>query len=574
MKKLSDIQGFTLKRFILEQWPLSIALLTLWVIVSVCLSSALSHTNGHLIYALDDAYIHMAMAKNLAQHGIYGVTQYEFSSSSSSPLWTLLLAFMYVLFGVREWLPFFLNLVFASAILVVVNKLFRTVSSNPILCTVLLIAFVLFTPMPAMIFTGMEHLLQILLVLVRVWVFSCIIVEKEFLGRTLHMGKLILLIVAVTMARFEGYAILFIGCMFLLVRGRWKTAAGIALAGVIPLLLYQCISVWKGWFWLPNSILIRTDAAQSEMFNSQQTVVVHSILGGFSSFFKNFMKNLPVAHHIAALVVGASILFMVGWIQKKTLWTMVNILLIQFILIALVHLQFGKCGHFFRYEAYLVALGLFVIVVALADLFQRLSWKPFTWRKIVGGLLVFMFLFLGALPLYYRCKNSIMLIPWACRNIYEQQYQMGLFVKLFYPGASIAANDIGALSFLGDVSLLDLVGLASVDVLKLKNDGLYTTDQIRLLSTKKDVSLAIVYDAWFHLENLRGIPSEWIKVGEWKIGHNVVCGGDVVSFYAVKPGAKEQLINNLRFYSYLLPRSVEQGGLYTDRDISFNTFME
>jgi hypothetical protein len=44
--------------------------------------------NGHVSYTLDDAYIHMAMAKHVAQDGVFGITPYEFSASSSSPLWT------------------------------------------------------------------------------------------------------------------------------------------------------------------------------------------------------------------------------------------------------------------------------------------------------------------------------------------------------------------------------------------------------------------------------------------------------------------------------------------------------
>jgi len=181
----------------------------------------------------------------------------------------------------------------------------------------------------------------------------------------------------------------------------------------------------------------------------------------------------------------------------------------------------------------------------------------------VFGLSAIILLYLGILPLQNRCKVSNVLIPWACRNIYEQQYQMGLFLKNFYPEASIAANDIGAVSFLGDVHLLDLVGLASIDVLKSKTEGSYTTQQINQLSKRRDVALAIVYDTWFRLEDLEGVPSEWIKVGDWKISDNVVCGGNVVSFYAVKASEKERLIYNLRLFSYMLPPTVGQFGLYT-----------
>ena len=61
--------------------------------------------DDHLIYSLDDTYIHMAIAK----HGEFGdVRHYALSILFlvfPLPLWTLLLAAVYTLWGVSEWLP-------------------------------------------------------------------------------------------------------------------------------------------------------------------------------------------------------------------------------------------------------------------------------------------------------------------------------------------------------------------------------------------------------------------------------------------------------------------------------------
>ena len=48
-------------------------------------------SGGALVYWIEDAYIHLAMARNLALHGVFGATPHEFTTSSSSPLWVLLL---------------------------------------------------------------------------------------------------------------------------------------------------------------------------------------------------------------------------------------------------------------------------------------------------------------------------------------------------------------------------------------------------------------------------------------------------------------------------------------------------
>jgi len=69
-----------IRRILLAAWPLLICLTLFWTIVAVLLIASLRRTSGHLVYALDDPYIHMAMAKNFSQHGVWGVTRYGFTS--------------------------------------------------------------------------------------------------------------------------------------------------------------------------------------------------------------------------------------------------------------------------------------------------------------------------------------------------------------------------------------------------------------------------------------------------------------------------------------------------------------
>ena len=59
--------------------PLAVALVLLLVSVAALLACSLPRGGGRLVYALDDAYIHMAMARNLAEHGVFGVTRHAFT---------------------------------------------------------------------------------------------------------------------------------------------------------------------------------------------------------------------------------------------------------------------------------------------------------------------------------------------------------------------------------------------------------------------------------------------------------------------------------------------------------------
>jgi len=188
--------------------PLAAALLVLFVAVGVLVAWSCRHSAGHLVYALDDAYIHMAMARNLAEHGVFGVTRYGFTSSSSSPLWTLLLAGLFKLLGPRDWLPLALNVLFAASLLAVADRVLRTQGVRPRSRLLALIAIVVLTPVPPLVLVGQEHLLHATLTL-------------AFAGlATLAPPGAALLLVApvLTATRYEGLFLVFIACLVLAAR--------------------------------------------------------------------------------------------------------------------------------------------------------------------------------------------------------------------------------------------------------------------------------------------------------------------------------------------------------------------
>ncbi|GAG93531.1 unnamed protein product, partial [marine sediment metagenome] len=221
----------------------------------------------------------------------------------------------------------------------------------------------------------------------------------------------------------------------------------------------------------------------------------------------------------------------------------------------LLHMLFAKTGHFFRYEAYLVALGIFVIAIAARDYWPQKLSISFNQSLMIKCIAVVLLIYLIILPLRHRGLGSLMATPQATSNIYQQQYQMGLFLKEFYQGEAVAANDIGAINYLADINCLDLVGLGSLEVARAKRSGCYNTDKIYHLAKEKKIKIAIVYDPFSR--------EEWIKVGQWTIPNNVVCAGDTVSFYAVEPEEESKLIENLRSFSSRLPADVKESGKYT-----------
>lgn len=113
-----------------ESLPLAAALLCFWGLVAFLLAQTLACTNNHFVYALDDAYIHMAIAKNFAEHGVWDLSSQRFANASSSPLWTMLLALDYRIFGSNTWSPFILNIVCASAFVIVADRALRSLTRS------------------------------------------------------------------------------------------------------------------------------------------------------------------------------------------------------------------------------------------------------------------------------------------------------------------------------------------------------------------------------------------------------------------------------------------------------------
>lgn len=80
-----------------------LCLLEIWAIVWL--------NEGLFIYALDDTYIHLAMAENIARWH-YGINLETYVAASSSILWPFLLA----LFQGWEYAPLLINILSGGAI--------------------------------------------------------------------------------------------------------------------------------------------------------------------------------------------------------------------------------------------------------------------------------------------------------------------------------------------------------------------------------------------------------------------------------------------------------------------------
>ena len=258
--------------------------------------------------------------------------------------------------------------------------------------------------------------------------------------------------------------------------------------------------------------------------------------------------------HLLALV--AALLATLLWraARGEGFWTRGQLMTVFSLAATFLHLQFASVGWFYRYEAYLVALGVVVLLVNRFDELVRQVWQMPKLQAAAAGLAMLLAVF----PVAERGAEAIWGFPTAAHNLFEQQYQMALFFQKYYPGASVALNDVGLVNYLADIRCLDLYGLCDRQVLALKRHKVYDTVAMANRAEAARVQVAVVYEKRFGADYGPPIPASWTRVGAWQISDNAFLGGDTVTFYAVKPTEVERLAGYLREFAPKLPAEVTQ----------------
>lgn len=534
-----------------DHMVVALTILGLWAITVGMATLAIRETDGHFVYPLDDAYIHMATAKHFSENLTWGVTPYAFSSSVSSISWPLMISAIYRLLGPNELVPLVLNGIIATVLLYLVHIILVSEHVRSSLALLILLAFLYLTPLPAMIISGQEHILHLLFCVL--FIRMCAKTLAQYDDATWDKRILLLSVSAalLTASRYEGLFLVSVASLLFIIRRRFLVSALVSLSSLVPVSVYGLISEAHGWSFLPASVLLHGKKMADLSIQS------------FMAFTRDGLMQLISAGHIRFLLVLAVVSLVVRLFQGSNLnrgkfWHEHNMVLILFIGMTLLHVFFARMGAYYRYEAYIVGSGVLFLSLALRDLVLE-SWSLNARKTIVYGLcLVILLMFVSPVRLFSRASSSILYTPMACSNVFDQQYQMGLFLKTYYEKESVAANDIGAINFLADLKCCDLAGLANLDVFRSRLKGTFGTESIRSVAQQERVKIAILYDSWFTGKDR--LPADWISVGHWSLQDNVAVGSGTITFYAIEPAQAELLRRQLSEFSDRLPDRVIQSG--------------
>ena len=511
--------------------------------VAALMAVSMRLSGGVFIYPLDDTYIHLAVARQFALHHVWGMAPGVFASCTSSPLWTFLLAAAYGAGGVHETLPVVLSALFGACAMVMAHRFLRDRIDHPMMFGAVLLTMIAATPLPALAVSGMEHVLHVALSIAFFAAAVELIADGPGDRRNARLRALVLAPLLVA-ARYEGLFLVACACVLLARRGARGYTLALGAAALVPVVAYGAWSMAHGWYFLPNSVLLKANLPTPKHW---------------AEFVRdNALATALRAPHLLMLIQAAVLLAVLG-ARNGRRGSAGLVAAKLFVGAALLHLTFARVGWLYRYEAYLVFLGIATVAILANECRGRLwpAGASVAWRGMVAvGWIALAF------PLAERAFGSLVRTPRAAKNIHDQQYQMGRFLDRHYHGAAVAANDVGAVAYLGQVDLLDLFGLGTMEVARLKLHGDYDTAKVRALARERKVKVAVIYDEW--LEHLGGVPAEWTRIGEWKIEHNVVCDKDHVVWYAIDPAERRILTANLRSFSDQLPRDVHQSGSYVE----------
>ena len=551
-------------KFIYQNVPAIVAVACFIIVIWQLTYRALQTCHHHPGYIGDDVYISMAVSKNLTLHGIWGVTSHEFCSACSSLIWPPLIAIFYLVFGVNEITPFLLECMISISLILIVAWFFKRNDVPPIVSLVVLIFIIFAMPLPALVFTGLEHILHSLLSVAFLYC-SIRCLAKEIPLKSVEISFLCLLAMLLTSSRYEGCALVFVISLLCFFKRRFKAGLLIGLAGLLPVTLFGIFSIYLGWHFLPDSILLKANVPQmgtQTVWSEIGNAIALTMSRGVQNPLLFALTTLSLVTLIAALLIKRSQRQnSLGGPELKLVDQTLEMNVI-FILITVAHCSFARMDY--RYVAYLILTGIVVMTLSVANLAQLSPFKRVQLFHVPCVYLAFalMALFL-ARPGFAQSREWLEKTPIAAQNIYDQQYQMALFINKYYNGQTIALNDIGAVDYVDDIHLIDLAGLSTKEVMDLRRRGRLDDREIYRICKDANVKIALLYDQWFPK-----LPSKWVKTGTWTLTNNVICGEDTVSIYAVDSSESAQLSKNLSEFSQILPKDVKCV-LYKDKSGSY-----
>jgi arabinofuranosyltransferase len=476
----------------------SIALLLLPAIVAVLLAgtmvvAARSENDGVDGFPLDDTWIHLTYARNLA-HG-FGFSYFPgqpASAGSTSPLFTLVLAGGFLATDDEKALGRLLSLAFQAGFLVAAVAWARRRLESTALAAAFALVIALDARLVILSVSGMETSLFLLLTALAFWARAA--GRAGLAGLAVGLG---------VWTRPDAFILAVVFAIATLLE-RWPPAPvrRMTTGFALPAVLYFAFNVANAGALLPNTFGAKRayygQAAGSVHWAFLATHVREAFLGA------GWLVLTPLALLAIGLVGRRLLRREPAGPLVETGWA-VALPLAYFVL-----LPFGH-----RFARYLLPALPALALVALLELRRR--WPRAAWAAVASALV----LQAAALPAAFTSYRELVLYH------HQRHERCGLWLREHTPaGAVVAANDVGAIAYYSGRLIVDVAGLVDPEVIPHLRQPDYTEFLADLFARRHVTHLALLTN-WIEVANQAPLwvadpRPEVLQVHEWAPGRTLL----------------------------------------------------
>jgi hypothetical protein len=415
-------------------------------------------------FPLDDSWIHLHFARNLAEGHGFAYNAGRPVSGSTAPLWTLLLAAGALLAGASVGLAKTLGVACALGAALLTRRAALAWDAPPAVALTAGVALLWTGPIAWGALSGMEVTLAALLV------------AGALLAHVRERTALTALLAGLAVTARPEAALL----VPLLLLARPLTLPRLAAFVLIPALLvapmvaFSYATVGAPY---PATAAAKVEGGLIGWLGGVREPLTLTFLGRPLAWTREWLVWLWQTSPLLPLALPAIAL---AWRRAgRALGVVALALLVQPLAMALLAPYRGPLFQEGRYSIHLLPLAVVVLAVAFTRPLAR-------WRTLLG-----VWLALGLWTLVPASERY----AWGVQNIEAMQVRIGHWVAAHTrPRARLAVNDIGAIAWVSRREIIDLMGLVTPEILPYRRDG---EDGVIRYIGEVCPDYVIIFPTWF-----------------------------------------------------------------------------
>jgi hypothetical protein len=431
---------------------------------------------GSAGFPLDDSWIHLHFARNLAEGAGFAYNPGVPVAGSTAPLWTLLLAAGARVAGASMIMTKTLGVAAAVAAALLLRRAALAGGASPGAALVGAIALLWSGPFAWGALSGMEVTLAALLVTA-----AMLALARERIVLAALAGGL------ATLARPEAAVLL----PFLALGARPTPRRLVLFAAIVVAVL----APFAAFCWATTGTLVpSTAAAKVEGGLLGWLVGVREAarttwLDRPRAFGLEWLTWLSGTHPLLPLALPAIGL---AWRRRRALGIVGLALLAHPLAMAILAPYRGPAFQEGRYSIHLLPVAILMLIVAWSSASTTLTTAWSSMRARVAGRVVGVVYLATALVTLWPAAERY---AWGVQNINAMQVHLGRWVDAHLPGAAtLAVNDIGAIAYFSRRPVLDLLGLVTPEIRPYRREG--EAGVLRFIA-ERCPDFVIVFPTWF-----------------------------------------------------------------------------